>query len=195
MAKRGPCSVGGCPDTEWAKGLCNKHYLRAWKYGSPLAGKSHSPRNLDPFDRLDHIGWDVKESGCWEYRGALDGSGYGHFRDNKTGKIMKVHRLALERKIGRPLAGEGRDKEYACHKCDNRKCVNPDHLFVGTHAENMADMTRKRRVNMKLPDGKVAELRKDRDSGMLQAELSKKYGVTQGYVSTILSGKSRREIA
>lgn len=77
-------------------------------------------------------------SGCWLWTASLDRKGYGHMVVD--GRLMPAHRLAYERYVGPIPAGL-----LACHKCDVRCCVNPDHLFIGTHADNMQDMVRKGR--------------------------------------------------
>ncbi len=79
-------------------------------------------------------------SGCWLWTGATFASGYGQTRRNY--RERRAHRASWE--VHRGPIPEGM---CVLHKCDVKLCVNPDHLFLGTHAENMADMSRKGRVS------------------------------------------------
>ena len=74
-------------------------------------------------------------SGCWLWIRGVDGGGYGH-----TNKGY-AHRLAYERYVGPIPKGL-----LVCHKCDTIICINPDHLFLGTQKDNMADAARKGRL-------------------------------------------------
>lgn len=80
----------------------------------------------------------VKEFGCWEWFGTLDRYGYGVFKNGR--KSIKAHRYSYELHYG------NFDKKlHVLHHCDNPRCVNPDHLFLGTNRDNVADRTAKKR--------------------------------------------------
>lgn len=128
-----------------------------------------------------------KPSGCWEWPGSLV-KGYGVA--TLLGRAVRAHRIALMLALGRPLTAE----EQACHHCDNRKCVNPDHLFAGTNRDNVADMMAKGRVARGARQG-LAVITEDAareiiGSSLTQRALAKKFGVTQNAIHRIQNGSN-----
>lgn len=136
-------------------------------------GKVASPRHVDE---------------CWVWSGSKSRDGYGLFGNGE--KTERAHRFIFRMTFG-PI-GRGM---VILHKCDNPSCVNPSHLAIGTQAENVADMRRKKRaVNVngerhgraKLTEAQVKEIRDDK---RMQKEIAAAYGVSKGLIGLI---KTRR---
>jgi hypothetical protein len=93
---------------------------------------------IPPIERLlKHI--IISEAGCWEWVGAKQ-HGYGNFSIN--GKGYRSHRVSWEFFNEKPIP----NGLEVCHHCDNPSCINPDHLFLGTHEDNLRDMNNKNRA-------------------------------------------------
>lgn len=132
--------------------------------------------------------------GCWLWTGATNGR-YGGFWWND--KMISAHRVAWEIAHGEIPSGL-----YVCHHCDNPRCVNPSHLFLGTSLDNNRDMIRKGRNRSlrneespacKFSDAVVAEIRTLYSrGGITQQELGNRFGVSLAHVSFIVNKRSRR---
>lgn len=106
--------------------------------------------------------------------------------------MRPAHRISWE--IHRGKIPEGM---FVCHTCDTRRCVRPDHLFLGTNADNMADMRAKGRKRYhgghppkKLTAKQISEIRDLLGRGLLQREVAQKFGVSQSTLSRNLNGKT-----
>lgn len=128
----------------------------------------------------------AKGDGCWLWHGATTKAGYGIVY-TKRGR-QYAHRLSWE--LG---GGANADGLVICHHCDTPACVRPDHLFLGTHADNQADKVRKGRAMQKLTRTQVDEIREAYERGdASQYKLAARYGVTQTTVSGIISRRIHR---
>lgn len=132
----------------------------------------------------------AKGEGCWEWQGAgAAGGGYG--RITVDGRHQLAHRLSWTMANGPIPAGM-----FVCHKCDNPPCVRPDHLFLGTNAENTQDAVSKGRMHLgelhgmaRLTEAQVVEIRRQRAAGVKGSVLADRYGVNR---NTIYHIKKRR---
>lgn len=131
---------------------------------------------------------------CWMWTRAVDRDGYG--RIAIEGGNRKVHRAAFALWVGSIKA-----EHSVCHRCDRPACINPDHLFLGTQADNMRDMAHKgRRLGVKALFGERhgmaklsnADVRAIRAATCTQAELARRFGVSAGTINMILRGKTWR---
>lgn len=128
-----------------------------------------------------------RKTSCWFYMGTKDQNGYGHVSVTGTGNSVYAHRLGYLLRHRLIPAGL-----FVLHRCDNPSCVNPDHLFVGTQADNMADKVSKGRSALgetngraKLTDTQAYEIKHSQARGK---DLAKQYGVSPSRISAIRCG-------
>lgn len=126
------------------------------------------------------------ESGCVEWQSTIKKDGYGSFHFN--GRQAPAHRVAYEL-----VLGEIPKDMKVLHKCDNRRCVNVDHLFLGSIADNVSDMDSKNRrgSRSKLNSDQVVAIKQMLADRYSQEEIGKIFGVCQTAISRIKSGKTR----
>lgn len=137
----------------------------------------------------------VRNDGCWDWKGCIHHSGYLPF--NYYGSINSyAHIVSWKIHFGEIPKGM-----CVCHKCDNKKCTNPEHLFLGTQKENVDDMYSKNRGQTgtkhhkaKLDDEKVKEIKKLLLLGVTMTRIAKDYGVSCGTIFFIKEEKIWKHI-
>lgn len=134
------------------------------------------------------------DTGCLEYSGATNAYGYGIITINYTSH--KTHRVMWELECG-----EIPKDKLVLHKCDNRKCCNIEHLFLGNHQDNVDDMRSKGRDSFgentgtrngasKLEEDDVRNIRQLLDAGYTQQEIADTYNIDRKCVSKIKLGQT-----
>jgi len=148
---------------EFCGSLCYKKYTRAFCS-----------------DKCRFLSWVEKTDYCWIWKGGRNRL-YG--KTNHGSKIISSHRLSYILFNG-PIENE---KLFVCHSCDNRICVNPAHLWLGTHQDNMLDMVEKDRSHRKLTPEDVYNIRNLYEKGYSNQYLCGKFDLKPGTVSNIVA--------
>lgn len=178
------CSI--CEATAVGRGFCKKHYSRFMKYGDP-----HYVANLRGVALEERTKVDEK-TGCLLWIGSCVTSGYGVF--NAEGE-REAHRVAYKRYVGPIPVGA-----HVLHTCDTPACIAPEHLFLGSHSDNMHDMRLKGRsrgavgsINAaaKLTESDAVVIMKD---ARAQAEIAAEYGISRGMVEKIQNGRAWKHV-
>lgn len=134
--------------------------------------------------------------GCWLWSAGQTSDGYGSCQAHR--KTLLAHRVSWELFTGSPPDG------LVCHRCDVRACVNPEHLFVGTQVDNMADMARKGRADRKvgqrngravLTDEQAWEIRFLLKTGLFnQRQIARSYGVADSSIARVAKSETFRHV-
>lgn len=135
----------------------------------------------------------VDANGCKRWPSNIDPTGYARI---KLGRVQhRAHRAVYQ-----AINGEVGNDVFICHRCDVRDCVNPDHLFAGTHVDNMADMKSKRRGrtpskagernnSARLTEAQVKTIREALKAGRRGSDIANEFGIAEAHVSRIKLGK------
>lgn len=204
------CAVNGCDRLVRARGVCSTHYARhsrnPARYG-PLPPATHGVK--DPVPRF----WAkvMKGPRCWLWSASRSRAGYGKFGAGGRFGLTSAHRFSWELHHGPIPPGM-----CICHRCDNPPCVRPDHLFLGTLADNNADMKAKgrgargkrngsqtcperlvrgsRQPTAKLTEGAVEAMRLAHARGERQKVLADRFHVSRAAICNALQGKTWKHV-
>lgn len=184
---------GDPPRSRLRRGLCPRcyehHRIRGGLSDFPLV-QPRRPAGLKGKALLRWIARQCLETtcGCLEWQGYREKDGYGEIRYQE--KMWKAHRLIWNLTYGTiPLA------LHVLHHCDNPRCLNPEHLFLGTHSDNMADKTLKgRQANMRgnrnpsaiLNQNDIPKIRQHHSAGETYITIAKRFGVCPSTVGQII---------
>ena len=149
--------------------------------------KPRKPPPQDPGRHIKNFWSKVEKTGtCWLWKGLLDKDGYG-----KWGKARRTHQFSYEL-----TNGAIPDGMHVCHSCDVRNCVNPEHLWLGTNAENMDDRNKKKRqaarhrIRASISVEMAIDAYRDMMAGMLQRVAAEKYGVSEAMACMLANAKT-----
>ena len=188
------CAFNECERNAKSKSYCDMHYRRLLKRGNV---NDYGSKKVDLGNATERFNkkYQIQENNCWLWTGGtrLNGKGVAYPRHhNDDQKSIGAHRFAYELTHGEIPKGM-----YVCHKCDTPLCVNPDHLFVGTHHDNMRDMVQKKRSFTGRGESKIGRSKLTNEQAQQirlmqfsQSKIAALFGVSQSTISRIKRGES-----
>ncbi len=164
-------------------------YAKGRRGGCPICVWGGTPEERF-FAKVNKNGQQVEymNDPCWEWTAFIDKTGYGKFGTHDIVGLAHVFSYEL---VHGPIERmeDGRRRFWVLHMCDNRKCVNPSHLFLGNDKDNMQDAAKKGRLPCKLNPMKVKAIRGLYDTGAYTQEgLSEMFGVCQRTICQVVTG-------
>lgn len=171
------------------------HYQRMRKYGNLTAGNTHAP----PDERFWRGVARGEPAECWMYERGKGRGIYGLFQSGGKGSpSVGAHRYSYELHYGKIPDGL-----FVCHHCDTPRCVNPEHLFLGTARDNTADMVAKGRARFSIVKGEdngksvltEDDARHIKRSMERTADLARQLGVSPNTVRGVRIGRTWRHVA
>lgn len=192
MKKKIKCTVNWCTKESSWTGLCQRHYRIKRRKGSIVK----TFYDMTPLERLLSKSKKNRKTGCLQFTGKLNKWRYGGISVN--GVFLLAHRAAWILSVG-----DIPKDMCVLHKCDNRACVNIDHLFIGTHADNNIDMQKKGRGRYPsgelckkslLTEKQVREIKERLANGQMHREIASAYKVSRGAITSINMGKTWRHV-
>jgi hypothetical protein len=182
------CKHSGCTEIEVRKGYCSKHYQRFNSKGTTDDAALKNQASLSIKRRIELNITIVPETNCWDWQKQRDKNGYGVMTVGD--KPLRAHRIAYEEFVGKI-----EDGLHVLHRCDNPSCINPEHLFLGTNAENMKDKVNKGRHafgeksgSAKLTEEQVIEIKKRLAAGESVNSFVDEYPVSGRAIRLIKKG-------
>ena len=187
------CSVDGCDRKYHCRGWCEMHHSRWRKHGDVFADVPPILRRKGTVEEGFREKYRVDpDTGCWLWTRALNQKGYGNFHDGQ--RVVGAHRFSYELHKGPIPPGM-----FVCHSCDTPACCNPDHLWLGTCADNMLDASVKNRTPRgtrhprALPQDLVDLIRDMWRNGATQKEIAATVGCSTSTAWRIANGARHRD--
>lgn len=194
MAK---CSIADCDRVVDCRGLCAMHLTRLRRHGDPFVKKRPRPQPGATLDELRarFLTRIAVEGECWRW---MPGPGHRRYGSFHLGKHFPGRRIRPAHQASFLLHhGLIPDGLHVLHTCDNHRCVNPAHLYLGTHQQNMQDRKNRNRgfrgtgasnPSAKLSEADALEIQRLRREGMTYPEIGKRYGVSKNATRRICVG-------
>lgn len=175
--------------------ICKKHGPFEQKPNGHTISKQGCPKCAGLGFTLEERFWNFveKSNGCWKWKGSKSKDGYGMIGDGK-GNVTYAHLVSYQIHYDViPPDNSYLGRLCVLHRCDNPECTNPDHLFLGTHTDNMQDMSKKGRWKtwgIKLTWADVTKIRSMWSSGKwTQRQLSEIFNIDRSSISNIVNYK------